>query len=287
MAKFITVAFGVSLLGVLLSVLADDPAVKPVPAKVNDKETPPREFDLPKLTVRGVSGRYSLGSNVAVLLTLSQEIAATLEATIYHVKESGDLVLMSSTQVCTDAHGRQTAFAIGPPFGQWRAGKALLVIEPNLWPQMRESVEIHFEGVNAPQDVVREPITPANIVCDVSGSADAKFMVRPRQRFLVRGLLELPNSKDWKFAPPVMVDIVEPTINAAGMPQDLNHYSAATIPVRGKDGRFGFEFELKAPEEIKNFILRVKPMDGTIVETRKTSGAFERILSVTPTQPKP
>lgn len=252
----------------------------------DDAKPPAREFELPKVSIRAVSRQYALGSDVAVPLSMSSEIATTLHAKIYHVKENGDLLLMASAQITTDTYGK-SAFAVGPPFGQWRAGRALLVVEPDLWPQMRETVDLSFVGVNAPQEIVHEPIKPANVVCDVSTNADVRLTVKPGERFLVRGWLEASDFKGSPLGPPVILDVIEPSINAAGMSQELTHQSGATFAVRAKDGRFGFELEVKAPEVAKNLLLRLKPAVGTIVDARKSPGTIERILSIKPEKPNP
>ena len=283
MPKLFSLMLGTMMLGTLFSVLAKDSEVKTARPKQDVKKLPPRAFDLPQFTTRGFGDRYALGSNVAMVCSISPEITTGIDATIYHMKENGDLVLMSKFEFNTDSKGR-AAFAFGPPFGEWRAGRAMVVIQPSLWPQMRETTELQFVGVNVNQEFVERPFAAASVVCDVSEDAELTTVVEPHQRFLVRGLLEVNDAKDAQFGPQfgpfVLVDLSVPKVDDAGAPQQLIYQSASTMSVRANDGRFGFEVELKAPEFPKNYVLKITPLVGSVVDARKSDNWVERIVSV-------
>lgn len=262
-------------LGAIVCVSADEPAVK----------FPERDFEIPKLKIVGGGGQYALTSNVALNCSVTPPMETDVNVTVCHVKENGELVLLASCGIRTNARGNGS-ISLGPPFGQWRAGRTLIVSELSSWRQSRANLELQFVGQNIAQDVVVQPILEAKSVCDVSTNAELKTMVEARRRFLVRGRLQFADAKDALLGPPVVIELYEPKINADGQPSRLISQSGGTISVRTKEGDYGFEAEVKAPEIARNYLLKVRPLRGTVIDARKSPDSVERILSVQ-AAPKP
>lgn len=269
----------VLVLGALFSVVAEE-AAKKSDSTEREAKLPERGFELPKVTVRGVGAPVSIGSNVALMCSVNPPIATGVEATAYHVKPNGDWMLMSHVSFITDSLGK-AVLTMGPPNGQWRAGKAVIVVSPNSWPQMREQLELQFVGNNVNQEFVSPPIVAAQVVCNVSEDAELTTVVRQGQRVLIRGFVDVEDLKEGQFGPPVMVDLWTPEV-IGGVPRQLNAQSGVTMSVGTKDGRFGFEIEMKVPDEPKNYQLKIKSLLGSVVDARKSPDSVERIISVKP-----
>lgn len=246
---------------------------------------PERDFEIPKLKIVGGGGQYALTSNVALNCSVTPPMETDVDVTVCHVKETGELVLLASCGIRTNAHGNGS-ISLGPPLGQWRAGRTLIVSELSSWRQSRANVELQFVGLNNAQDVVVQPILDAKSVCDVSKNADLKTTVETRQRFLVRGRLQFADANEALLGPPVVIELYKPKINADGKPSQLIFQSGGTISVRTKEGDYGFEAEVKAPEIAQNYLLKVRPLRGTVIDARKSPDSVERILSVQ-AAPKP
>lgn len=268
MQKFLSWVICMAL-GAVVCVLADEPVVK----------LPERDFELPKLKIVGGGGQYALTSNVALECSVTPPMETDVDVMVCHVKENGELVLLMSCGIRTNARGN-ASISLGPPLGQWRAGRTLIVSELRSWRQSRANVELQFVGQNIAQDVIVEPIIEAKSVCDVSTNTELKTTVQARQRFLVRGRLQFGDAKEAFLGPTVVIELYEPKVNADGKPSRLISQTGGTISIRTKDGDYRFEAEVKAPAAARNYLLKVRPLRGTVIDARMSPDSVERILSV-------
>lgn len=267
------------LLGTIMCVSADESEIKVAQQNEAAAALPEREFDIPKLKIGAGGAKYALGSNVTLLCSVSLPIVTGIDVQICHVKENGDLVLMASCHVQTNAQGH-AGITLGPPFGQWRAGRAVVLLQLNSWQQSHEQMEVSFVGQNVDQEFLVKPAKKATLVCDVSKNAEFKTVVDAGQRFLVRGMLQVEDANDAILGPPVTVEFYEPRIDAAGQPgRSIARYDLSPS-IRGKNGYFGFEVEAMAPEVAQNFLLRIQPIAGKVIDARKSSDFVERIITV-------